>query len=243
MKPCNLVVLTFAWAFVGYAQEPAAPGGAPGAKYGEDFVGRTVAATRSKDAEVRRKATDALGDFGDEVMHLVVDYTKLLNDEIVPCLEERLKDTDDGVRGAAVNWLRRIGPLAKAAVPALTKVVKDDEDEDIRRSAADALGNMGADAKPAVPAIIELLKDGKADSITHAVAAEALGRIGPGAKSAVPALVASLKRGRMCSRTPPGPSGTSALAPDRGASAHRITKGRRPIRSRRSRGQSRGIRR
>ncbi len=49
----------------------------------------------------------------------------------------------------------RIGPTAKAAVPALIEALKDPE-WDVRSYAAQALGRIGPEAKAAVPALIEL---------------------------------------------------------------------------------------
>ena len=50
---------------------------------------------------------------------------------------EALKDKDSDVRGRAVWVLGKIGPEAKAAVPALIEALKDEE-EHIRRNAAEA---------------------------------------------------------------------------------------------------------
>ncbi|HEX7896905.1 MAG TPA: HEAT repeat domain-containing protein [Planctomycetota bacterium] len=119
-------------------------------------------------------------------------------------------------RADAAEELSRIGPPAKAAVPALVKLLKD-KDVDVRlaaasalaaiepgnaailpavvaelkgeqrKTAAEVLGDLGA---PGVPALIDALKD--ADAGVRWSAAESLGRIGVAAKAAVPALTAAL---------------------------------------------------
>jgi len=45
------------------------------------------------------------------------------------------------VRGAAVVALGEIGPRARAAIPALTRALKD-QDADVRKAAALALGKV-----------------------------------------------------------------------------------------------------
>ncbi len=103
----------------------------------------------------------------------------------VPALTELLTDKDAGIRLAAIQTLREIGPEAKMAVPALTSLLKN---RDVQCEAASALGRIGPDAKTAVPALIELLTEAE----DRRDAAEALGRIGPDAKAAVPALTKTL---------------------------------------------------
>jgi HEAT repeat protein len=52
--------------------------------------------------------------------------------------------------------LSKIGPEAKAAVPALIEALEDNKN---RSLAANALGSIGSKAKAAVPTLIEALKD------------------------------------------------------------------------------------
>ena len=92
-------------------------------------------ALNDADVDVRRTAVQSLGRVGDAGG--------------VPGL---IKATaDEEIRaGIAVVALGRIGPIAKAAVPALVKVL-DDKDADLRAATALALGRIGpgaADAKP-----------------------------------------------------------------------------------------------
>jgi HEAT repeat protein len=58
----------------------------------------------------------------------------------------------------ASTALGKIGPEARAAVPALTRALQD-RDEDVRREAASALGRLGPDARAAVADLVALLKD------------------------------------------------------------------------------------
>ena len=109
--------------------------------------------------------------------------------EAIPVLTILLKDENSEIRTAAAQGLR-MGPKAKAAVPALMESLQD-KDFKVRRVAMDALGSIGPEAKAAVPALTEVLKcKGK---IRRVRAASALGRIGPEAKTAVPALTELLK--------------------------------------------------
>ncbi|MHC4251099.1 MAG: HEAT repeat domain-containing protein, partial [Planctomycetota bacterium] len=115
----------------------------------------------------------------------------------------QLKNTDPKARRKAFLSLRRLGPAANAAVPALIEALED-RDLNVRyptsrpsvrtsesTAAAGALGRIGPDARDAVPALAQALKD--TDIFLRANAAEALGKIGPAAREAVPALVAASK--------------------------------------------------
>ena len=84
--------------------------------------------------------------------------------------------------------MEAIGPHAKAAAPALGKLLRDEgEHPAFRTEAANVLGKMGADAKQAVPDLVEALGD-KQESVRLA-AAQALAEIGAEAKPAVPVLI------------------------------------------------------
>ena len=71
---------------------------------------------------------------------------------------ERTKDPKPEVRKQAAIVLHDMGPDAKAAVPALTRLLSDKE-SGVRDRAARALAVMGPQAKTAVPALIKLLDD------------------------------------------------------------------------------------
>jgi len=82
-------------------------------------------------------------------------YAEETQEQQVQRLIGELQDDDFNVRFNAVKALRKIGPGAKDAVPALTQAFRD-ENKDVRGSAAIALANIGKDA---VPTLIELLQD------------------------------------------------------------------------------------
>jgi HEAT repeat protein len=114
----------------------------------------------------------------------------------VPALSEVLKENDSRVQALAASALRRIGPEAKAAVPNLIAVLKEEKTSAATRiQAIDALGRIGPEAKDAVPALIHAVQTKDKDPLSplrlHATIA--LGQIGPVAKEAVPALMEALK--------------------------------------------------
>ena len=85
-----------------------------------------------------------------------------------------------------------LGPQARAAVPELVRLLKDD-DEDVRITAAYCLGFIGPVAESAVPDLInEFDREKSAATNGYFVAAFALGQIGPSAQAAIPSLKAGL---------------------------------------------------
>ena len=92
--------------------------------------------------------------------------------ESVEDLIKALKDEDSEVRLNAAVTLGKMGPKAKAAVPALIKAV---EDEYMWRTAATALGNIGPQAKAAIPTLNRALED--KDLNVQRIAAAALRKI------------------------------------------------------------------
>ena len=117
------------------------------------------------------------------------------------------KKTDTFAAFYAIQNLSRIGPAAKAAVPALVEALDTD---DKRRAVfvAWALGAVGPHAKDAVPALIRALeksfpvKNSKWQFNPHGFVAWALGRIGPDARAAVPALAKALHGPDLWARRP-----------------------------------------
>jgi HEAT repeat protein len=93
----------------------------------------------------------------------------------VPALIERLWDDDVTVRSAAAESLGRIGPEAKAAVPALQAMLADDQGEDLHSVAAEALSLIGPVARAAVPTLKQRLDS--LDPYVRACAALALWHI------------------------------------------------------------------
>ena len=66
---------------------------------------------------------------------------------------EHLNSADKLTRRNAAEALGRIGPKARAAVPALCERVRKDSDKYVRIAAAEALGNVGHDEADAVKAL------------------------------------------------------------------------------------------
>jgi HEAT repeat protein len=119
--------------------------------------------------------------------------TKVAVSQLVELLQER-PTLLHSVHLAHLSWsapslLAKLGPDAKAAVPALMDALSSKQSA-LRLSAVYALGEIGPDAKM-VPALTDLLNDDEAH--VRAAAATVLGKIGPEAKAAVPALVTTLK--------------------------------------------------
>ena len=93
---CIVVVLLANSASAGGKKAESAPG---------KSVSQLVADLKSKDAEARADAAEALGRKGSDAK------------DAVPDLIAALKDADENVRDAAADALGKMGPAAKAAVP------------------------------------------------------------------------------------------------------------------------------
>ena len=157
----------------------------------QEFLGKSLkqwqADLKSNDAQIRRSAAFALGQFPD-------DATR-----VVPLLLERLQDGDVGVRDAAGTALGDLMQSDKdkpraywaAARPVLAKRLGGESDARALRGVLHAVGGFGESALP--------LLDAVQDKLTHKNAAVrqnaawALGRMGPKAEAAVEALTARLK--------------------------------------------------
>lgn len=113
-----------------------------------------------------------------------------------------LQDEEDlscpSPREKAAHVLGKIGPAAKAAVPALTKALKDEgrQQEPIRREAAWALGHIGPEAKPCIPSLYEALNDEWVD--VRVCAHYALAKITGDYHRYVLALIEFLQDRRVC---------------------------------------------
>jgi len=90
----------------------------------------------------------------------------------VPTLIKLLWDPSDNVRMASAEELGRIGPRAKAAVPALVAVLAGEGSIGTQSAACEALGRIGPEAKVAVPALKRQLAH--PDKLVQAHAALAL---------------------------------------------------------------------
>ncbi|HJT78735.1 MAG TPA: HEAT repeat domain-containing protein, partial [Gemmataceae bacterium] len=156
----------------------------------KEIVPVLLEALHDKDPLVRRQAAETLRRFGSA------------KEVVVPALVEALKDKDrrtspntSSVAEIAANSLEYLGADAKAAVPALLKMVRADEPE-LRGSAVRAAGGIAAQDKEVaatvLPVILRLLKD-KERPVNRVLALETLRQMGPMAKRAIPELRNALK--------------------------------------------------
>lgn len=133
-----------------------------------------IRALRDRDAEVGRRAADALGGLG-------LDHT------FVPALVAVLGDRAAPARAVAAQALAALGPVAADAVDALVLAL-DAPEEAVRREALAALRATGAAGRAAVPALLRAFED---PALRWRVP-DVLGAMGPAAREAVPALTAAL---------------------------------------------------
>jgi HEAT repeat protein len=141
------------------------------------------------DPEIARPIIkEVMDDLSPEARDAVFDVVAAFGDKMVPRLIDGLEN-DKQSRARAAAILGRIGPAAKAAVPALCACLSDDSSE-TRNEVLFALGAIGPDAKAAVPAIAGALED--SDMNVRYAACYALGQIGPGATSAKADLMENL---------------------------------------------------
>ncbi len=96
---------------------------------------------------------------------------------IEPLAEALAHDQQGIVRQAAAEALGKLGPPAKAAVPALVSALEKDPWPAVRRFAAESLGWLGPDAKEAVAALARAAKDPKEDMGVRPAASWAIARI------------------------------------------------------------------
>jgi HEAT repeat protein len=131
---------------------------------------------------------DLLADKDPGVRSNVVEAFAEVGEPAVPRLIKALQHDDS--QGLAVEVIRRLGPKAKDAVPALILELKD-PDADYRREVEFALAAIGPDAKAAVPALVEHMTSDEPK--VRYTACYALGKIGPAAAEAVPKLRDNIK--------------------------------------------------
>jgi HEAT repeat protein len=108
---------------------------------------------------------------------------------VVPTLCQTLEDKADYVRKEAAKVLRKFGPRAKQAVPALIRALKDRE---VRPWAAGALVAINPDDNVGLSTLIKDLADPR-DVAGRREAGRVLGSLGSKAGVAVPALRGALK--------------------------------------------------
>jgi HEAT repeat protein len=124
----------------------------------------------------------------EEGQRLVLEAVTAQGAKAVPLLVQRLGHKESRIYAARA--LGRIGPGAKDAAPALSKLLAED-DVDLRHEVLIALAAIGSDAAAAVPALVESLKRNDA---TLPLTCYALGKIGPAATPAVTQLQSFLDR-------------------------------------------------
>ena len=132
-----------------------------------------------------RKCTNCLEEF--PIDHNLCDYCGWPQD-IDPLSEaavsmqvqraiRHLSDPDAKVRLNAIQALRRIGPAASAAVPALVEVLKSSKDVHKKVDACKALGEIGPAASAAVPALKSLARSWFVSSAVKYAAEVAIAQI------------------------------------------------------------------
>ncbi|MCI0458438.1 MAG: HEAT repeat domain-containing protein, partial [Gemmataceae bacterium] len=110
--------------------------------------------------------------------------------DLVPALDQ-LKDKDAGVRAAAAQVIRLIGPDLRLVEPALRAALEEDKDVGVRVSAAQALYALDRQAEGVLKELVAGLKD--TDAHVRARAAMALAGMRADARDAIAPLAAALK--------------------------------------------------
>jgi len=121
-------------------------------------------------------------------------YRKWLWPKLPPAVQQRLPTPTDnpGMRGNAASVLGNMGSMAKSAIPALIRALREDEDIGVRSRAADALGGVADGEASAIAALIAALNDSR----LMGSAAWALGSIGRGNKDVIAALRAAVRKNK-----------------------------------------------
>jgi len=109
--------------------------------------------------------------------------------EVISALVGALEDENSDVVGMTIVALGVIGPKAKAAIPALIKMLKD-VDPEKRAAAAREIARISS-GPDVVSNLISALDD--PDASVHTSAASSLARIGPPAEEAIPKLIDLLR--------------------------------------------------
>lgn len=107
--------------------------------------------------------------------------------EVLPTMVKLLSHRDRVVRREIVWAIARLGALARPAIPALCRALRD-PDARTAAGAAQSLANLGPAAEPAVPDLIESLNT--SNLVQSRLVAKALSLIGP---KALPALLAAVE--------------------------------------------------
>jgi HEAT repeat protein len=104
--------------------EPPLSGGKP--------ISHWIETLQDPSPKARKKAVTKLGNAG------------TADAAVFPALMEALKDTDAEVRCEAILALMKLGPAAREAMPALTRMQRQDSDDQVRSFAAKALQKLQA---------------------------------------------------------------------------------------------------
>jgi HEAT repeat protein len=137
-----------------------------------------AAALKDRESEVRSGAANAIASAGGRASAAIPALEELLNDpnsdvretgvrsltavgsrtpSFIAALVRMLKADDNNL--AVADALRRIGPMAKEAIPALRSRVKDtSEGANVRAAAAHALWSVSRDASEALPVLVGCLE-------------------------------------------------------------------------------------
>jgi HEAT repeat protein len=119
--------------------------------------------------------------------YLLVTPLAQLGGDAVPLLLEFLDEENINFKRNSVEALGKIGPPAQKAVPALAKLLKND-DPTMRQYSARALWRIDKNTS-GIPVLVAFLRH---EPYWAKPAADALGEMGPAAKSALPELEKSL---------------------------------------------------
>jgi HEAT repeat protein len=182
--------------------------GALGAR-AADAVPVLIDLTRDPNTSVLLSVTRALERIGPAARAAVPRLIEMLSDRYCCCAAEALAvlGRDDPAAAAAIlthletadrnllepvlNRVIELGPAAKAAVPRLAALLRQEKsDWHFRSRVAEALAAVGPGARSAVPALKEALSD-RFESVRYP-AAIALGQNGPAGKAALPVLLEAM---------------------------------------------------
>lgn len=139
----------------------------------------------------RKQIWSNLGGLGVLVAFLGLIYWFHSGPRAVPGLIEQLYDQDATARILAAQWLAKLGPDAKDALPALVDVALHDSNQDASAAAATAIHTLDLTAaREVVNGYLPALWDPNAD--VRRKACVVLGSLGPVAKPAVASLITML---------------------------------------------------
>ena len=181
---------------------------------GVDALPEIIQALNDEDTEVKRRAVNVLGSIGPEAMDAVPELIKSLQEqdeglrcdvftalgnigedakETIPLMISEL-ESDGNCQDSAMKALAKFGSLSAPAIPALEKILNNDQSGYLQTTAAQTLGDIG---EPALDALITAL--GNDDTTIRYIAANAIEKIGPAASAAVPALTKALQESEKAS--------------------------------------------